>query len=254
MAKLPDIPGKDLVEDTTKKARAIVVGAGSGALAVGGFVVRRVLGGGGDDEGAESGLEVSPSAVATDGGPATTDAGPATTDGAPAVVPTGEGRRTATKRKPAPKPKAAKPKPAKAKAPKPKPAKPTAAKPKPPASKPEPAKPKAAAKPKVDPDEPPATTGTDAPTVPGAEPGDQRGGKDPHHSLNNPVADPDETEYPDPYDKREDPRDPVDPDGAPFGEEPHPQTGSASTSEPPPAADPEGGDRARPPKRENLDD
>ena len=88
---------------------------------------------------------------------------------------------------------------------------------------------------------------------PGTEPGDQRGGKDPHHALNNPVGDPDPTEYPDPFDQRDDPRDPVDPDG-PFGDAPHPQTGAESTSEPPPSQDPEVGDRAKPPQRENLDD
>src|SRR3954469_21060926 len=65
--------------------------------------------------------------------------------------------------------------------------------------------------------------------------------RDPHHALNNPVGDPDPTEWPDPYEKREDPRDPADPDGMPFGEEPHPPTGSTSTSEPHPSEDPEAG-------------
>ena len=37
--------------------------------------------------------------------------------------------------------------------------------------------------------------------------------RDPHHELNNPAADPDPTEWPDPYDKREDPRDEPDDDG-----------------------------------------
>ena len=66
--------------------------------------------------------------------------------------------------------------------------------------------------------------------------------RDPHHDLNNPVEEPDETEWPDPYDKREDPRG-VD----------RPQTGSRSTSEPHPSQDPE----AEPwegPKRDKLDD
>jgi hypothetical protein len=147
---------------------------------------------------------------------------------------------TAVKEKPAPKPKPAKPKPkaAKAKPPKPKAGdKPKAAKAKadkPKAAKAKPAKPKG--------------------VKPAAEPGDRSHDKEPHHALNNPVADPDETEYPDPFEKRDDPRDPVDPDGAPFGEEPHPQVGSESTSEPPPAQDPEVGDLAKPPKRDNLDD
>jgi hypothetical protein len=66
--------------------------------------------------------------------------------------------------------------------------------------------------------------------------------RDPHHDLNNPVREPDETEWPDPYEKREDPRD-----------EHHPPTGSQSTSEPHPSQDPE----AEPwegPKRDKVDD
>jgi hypothetical protein len=66
--------------------------------------------------------------------------------------------------------------------------------------------------------------------------------RDPHHDLNNPVGEPDETEWPDPYDKREDPR-----------KEDHPATGSRSTSEPHPSQDPE----AEPwegPKRDKVDD
>jgi hypothetical protein len=34
------------------------------------------------------------------------------------------------------------------------------------------------------------------------------GNRDPHHELNNPASEPDPTEWPDPYDKREDPRAP----------------------------------------------
>jgi hypothetical protein len=90
--------------------------------------------------------------------------------------------------------------------------------------------------------------------VTGKEPGDQgetreRTGKEDrsqddeaHHAMNNPVGEPDPTEYPDPYDSREDPRD-----------QPHPPTGSKSTSEPHPSEDPE----AEPwegPKRDKIDD
>jgi hypothetical protein len=67
---------------------------------------------------------------------------------------------------------------------------------------------------------------------------------DPHHALNNPAEDPDPTEWPDPYERRPDPRGP---------EEAPPQTGSESTSEPHPSQDPE----AEPwegPKRDELDD
>ncbi len=72
---------------------------------------------------------------------------------------------------------------------------------------------------------------------------------DPHRPLNNPARDPDPTEWPDPYDRRDDPRG----GGDPLGEESHPQTGSRSTSEPHPSHDPE----AEPwegPKRDKLDE
>lgn len=206
MPSLPDIPGKDLIDGTTRRARAVAAGAATGALAIGGLLAKRALSGRGGDE--------------------DVDARPAPETPQPVAQPKPEPPR------PAPESPAPKPKPKAAKTAK--------------AGKPKAAKAKRAT--------PPATTGTDAPTVPGAEPGDQRGGKDPHHSLNNPVVDPDPTEYPDPFDKREDPRAPQDPDGAPFGEEPHPATGAESTSEPPRSQDPEVGDRAKPPRRENLDD
>jgi hypothetical protein len=83
---------------------------------------------------------------------------------------------------------------------------------------------------------------TGFPEPPGEDPGDRSGDPEPHHDLNNPVGEPDETEWPDPYDTREDPRD-----------EEHPPTGSRSTSEPHPSEDPE----AEPwegPKRDKMDD
>jgi hypothetical protein len=76
---------------------------------------------------------------------------------------------------------------------------------------------------------------------------------DPHHVLSNPVGEPDPTEWPDPYDTRDDPRNPPDPDAAPFGEEPHPPTGSTSTSDPHPSQDPEA-IKWDGPKRDKLDD
>jgi hypothetical protein len=94
---------------------------------------------------------------------------------------------------------------------------------------------------------------TGFPEPPGQDPGDHSRDRDPHHALNTPVGEPDPTEWPDPYDRREDPRDPADPDHAPFGAEPHPATGSRSTSEPHPAQDPE----AEPwegPKRDKVDE
>ena len=51
-------------------------------------------------------------------------------------------------------------------------------------------------------------------------------GGDPHGELSNPVRDPDPTEFPDPYDKRPDPRGPEE------AGEPGPK--GPSTSEPPP--------------------
>ena len=90
------------------------------------------------------------------------------------------------------------------------------------------------------------------PKDPDEDPEDRRRDPNPHHVLNNPVGKPDPTEWPDPYDQREDPRDPEDPD--PFAEPPHPPTGSESTSEPNPKQDPEAEPWARPPKRDKLDD
>lgn len=94
---------------------------------------------------------------------------------------------------------------------------------------------------------------TGFPEPPGKDPGDLRQDRDPHHVLNNPVGEPDPTEWPDPYDQREDPRDPPDPDQAPFGEQAHPQTGSTSTSEPHPSQDPEA-IRWEGPKRDKVDE
>ena len=83
---------------------------------------------------------------------------------------------------------------------------------------------------------------TGFPEPPGKDPGDRSRDRDPHHALNNPVGEPDPTEWPDPYDQREDP---LDPDG-------HVPTGATSTSEPHPSQDPE----AEPwegPKRDKID-
>lgn len=237
---IPDIPGKSLIGGTTKRARVVAAAGAGAALAVGGVVAKRVLGHGGKDDGAKD----SGANGAVDLAAAEADA---------KVVPI-------AKEKAPPKPKPAKPKAAKAKpkaapesipSPKPStakaaPVKPKADKAKPPkpvSDKAKPPKPKAAAKPK------PAA----GKAKPDSEPGNRSHDKGPHQALNNPVGEPDETEYPDPFETRPDPRDPVDPDGAPFGEEPHPATGSRSTSEPPLENDPEHPDGGRPPRRENLD-
>jgi hypothetical protein len=197
MPSLPDVPGKSLIGEMTKRTRTVAAAAGTGALAVGGFVAKRVLDhrGGGD------------------GGPGANADPIAQTP----TAPPGAEAKPVPKVEPV-KPKAAKPAPAKPKVAKPKPAKPKHAKPK--------AVPKAKAKAKPTPKGKPAKP------------------KDPHHSLNNPVVDdPDLTEYPDPYDTREDPLD-----------EDHPQTGAESTSEPPLQQDPEVENGGKPPRRDKLDD
>ncbi len=66
------------------------------------------------------------------------------------------------------------------------------------------------------------------PEPPGRDQGDRSQDPEPHHALNNPVGEPDETEWPDPYETRPDPRD-----------EEHPPTGSTSTSEPHPERHPQ---------------
>ena len=63
--------------------------------------------------------------------------------------------------------------------------------------------------------------------------------RDVHDALNEPADDPDPTEWPDPYDKRPDPRDP-EPDAVEidFGDR-HTPTGATSTSTPNHETDPE---------------
>jgi hypothetical protein len=57
--------------------------------------------------------------------------------------------------------------------------------------------------------------------------------RDVHDALNEAASDPDPTEWPDPYDKRPDPRDPdADAEEMDFGDA-HTPTGATSTSEPP---------------------
>jgi len=73
----------------------------------------------------------------------------------------------------------------------------------------------------------------------------------PHSALNNPVTEADLTEWPDPYDHREDPRDPGE-EMVFGGEAGHTQTGATSTSEPHPSQDPEAG-AWEGPKREKVD-
>lgn len=187
MPSLPDIPGKDLVTGTGRRAGKVAIGAGVAVIAIGGYLIRRLVS---RSKGvAEEAEPISPDPIAKPPTP-------------PAVAEQSGGRveTTATEGST--------------------PAAPTPA----------------------------------APPKPTAEPGDISNDKDPHHALNNPVGEPDPTEWPDPYEKREDPRDPGDPNDPLTGAEPHPATGAESTSEPHPSEDPEAGDRAKPPQRDKLDD
>ena len=79
-------------------------------------------------------------------------------------------------------------------------------------------------------DVPSESPGGGFPEPPGKDPGDISKDPSPYHSLNNPVGEPDPTEWPDPYEQREDPRD------AEGGE--HTPTGAQSTSDPHPDQDP----------------
>lgn len=103
-------------------------------------------------------------------------------------------------------------------------------------------------------DNPESTPPDGFPEPPGTDPGDHSRDRDPHHVLNNPVGEPDPTEWPDPYDQRDDPRDPVEGDGMTFGQQPHTPTGAESTSAPNPKQDPEAQPWAEGPKRDKLDD
>jgi outer membrane biosynthesis protein TonB len=162
MPSLPDIPGKSLISGMTNRTKVVVATAGAGALAIGGIIVKRVLGHGAKDDDGGTGASADPIAET------------------PTAPPGAE-------EKPVPKPKPAKPK---AKAAKPKPAEPKAEKPKPAKDQPAP-KAKAEPKPKAEPKA----------AKPKAAKAPKPAGKDPHAELNNPVVDdPDLSAYPDPYD------------------------------------------------------
>ncbi len=77
--------------------------------------------------------------------------------------------------------------------------------------------------------------------------------EDPHHALNNPVGEPDPTEWPDPYDKREDPLHPLSGEEVATGDVPHPTSGATSTSGPHPQDDVQA-DPVEAPERDRLDD
>ena len=96
------------------------------------------------------------------------------------------------------------------------------------------------------PERPP--TGIEEP--PGRDPGEVPREPDPHRPLNNPAGEPDESEWPDPYESRPDPRFPASVDET-GGEQPHTPDGAQSTSQPHPDQDVLETD---PPERERMDE
>src|SRR3954452_1436 len=84
---------------------------------------------------------------------------------------------------------------------------------------------------------PPGTAVSGFPEPPGKDPGDRSSDPTPYSVLNTPVTDPDPTEWPDPYDHREDPRAPETGMVFPGDGRSHTVVGATTTSEPHPAAD-----------------
>jgi hypothetical protein len=100
---------------------------------------------------------------------------------------------------------------------------------------------------------PPGTPASGFPEPPGKDPGDVSRRPSPYAALNTPVSEPDPTEWPDPYDRREDPRAPAGEMVFPGDGRTHTPVGATSTSEPHPAEDIEAiGTRA--PNTDQLDD
>lgn len=73
-----------------------------------------------------------------------------------------------------------------------------------------------------------------------AETADGGSERDPHAGLNNPVGEPDPTEYPDPYEKRPDPRDPALVDTPAFPAEGGDETAASGGAAPPSTSEPPG--------------
>ena len=84
---------------------------------------------------------------------------------------------------------------------------------------------------------PAGTAASGFPEPPGKDPGDVSREASPYAALNTPVGEPDETEWPDPYDRREDPRAPADEMVFPGDGNSHTPVGATTTSEPHPADD-----------------
>ena len=98
----------------------------------------------------------------------------------------------------------------------------------------------------------PGTPASGFPEPPGQDPGDRSRRASPYTVLNNPVGEPDPSEWPDPYDRREDPRAPADEMVFPGDGQSHTPVGATTTSEPPAAEDIEAIDTDAP-ERDVLD-
>jgi hypothetical protein len=100
---------------------------------------------------------------------------------------------------------------------------------------------------------PPGVAVSGFPEPPGADPGDVSRSSSRYAALNTPVGEPDGSAWPDPYDRREDPRAPVDGMAFPGDGTAHTPVGATSDSAPP-AADDLGAIGTNPPVRDNVDD
>src|SRR3954465_5319726 len=100
---------------------------------------------------------------------------------------------------------------------------------------------------------PPGTPVSGFPEPPGKDPGDLSRRPSPYSALNSPAEDPDPTAWPDPYDKREDPREPVEGMVFPGDGRAHTPVGATSDSAPPAADDIEA-INVDAPDRDNLDE
>ena len=100
---------------------------------------------------------------------------------------------------------------------------------------------------------PPGVPVSGFPEPPGKDPGDISRRPSPYSALNTPVGEPDPTEWPDPYDRREDPRAPAEEMVFPGDGRSHTPVGATSDSAPPAADDIEAVN-TNAPDRDNLDD
>src|SRR5215207_6086716 len=100
---------------------------------------------------------------------------------------------------------------------------------------------------------PPGVPASGFPEPPGKDPGDISRRQSPYSALNAPVGEPDPTAWPDPYDRRDDPRAPSEDMVFPAEGAGHTPVGATSDSEPPAADDIEAPDTDAP-ERDKMDD